>query len=436
MKKVLFLIVVWAVCGGWAKAQTGFDVLWKIDNWGTAHGAYTTQLARFSPDGKSIYFVVDNGSLDKSVVFQVSSETGADISHSERTDKIYDFDMSEVGNVYITLHSKSEVMIWDTKSHKLLDSINTDANKRVAVLNIAISPDEKYIIYNYVKKINSESRNVVAVYDLVTKQIIKEIPSFMSTELRYSRDGKTFVAGGVAEVYENGNYVKKERLALYDATTWTLKGVLAETNYQSGFRNIHYSFDGMFVAATATEFACLSNVETLQTRNFNNDVTYGAISKFQLLQDAKDYYINYYNAESRYVIYNDDEVVNSYKKDYWHVTTGNADGKFRIFVDYSYLTGDMIGVLKPSPTSVMEKEDASVAVKYSEDYLTVTYSGIESQKSTIIISNISGKEMYSGTLKMSDSDLTQIPLKLDTGIYLYRLVLNNQEFTGKFEVVK
>jgi len=96
MKKFLILIsVVFVAVQFIGYSQTGFDVLWKIDNWGATHGASVTQMARFSPDGKSIYFVVENGSGDKSVVFQVSSETGETISQSERIDQIYDFDMSE-----------------------------------------------------------------------------------------------------------------------------------------------------------------------------------------------------------------------------------------------------------------------------------------------------------------------------------------------------
>ena len=255
------------------------------------------------------------------------------------------------------------------------------------------------------------------------------------SEIRFAPDGKTFVAGGVVQKYDNSsNEYDVERLELYDASTWERKSILVENLWYSvGFHQIQFTSDSKVVAASATYAGYIVNLETRNVKKYMNHPTYGEFFSLLLLENESKFAIYYVNTDiqkSYNVIYNDYKDIKAYQRNGLYLATNNDD-KFKIFF-YDY---DNIGVLSPSTLSIEETTNANLTLIYSENSLILTSSGIESQTAKIIISDLSGKEVYAGSVELKDGN-AQVGLKLETGIFLYRIITSNKEFTGKFEVVK
>jgi len=81
-------------------------------------------------------------------------------------------------------------------------------------------------------------------------------------------------------------------------------------------------------------------------------------------------------------------------------------------------------------TALPEAASTQPKVYYNQSYSTLTVTGLANKKSTLKIFSLSGQMVYS---QQCYSDMEQIPLKLNKGIYSYNIEGIGKMMNGKFE---
>ena len=423
-----------------AKAQTGFDVLWKKDKLYEEHGIQLRlNKARFSPDGKYIYFVSVTAVKDSignfyypSRVYKLSSETSEIISSSELSSNIgnrefRDFDLSGSGKKYVTVQIREGLKIWDAETYKLLSQVQPD--KEHEFTKVAISPDEKYVAFlsSAMGDDHKHIDYILTIYDTEMKQIIKEMEWDKIHELRFSPDSRVLAIGSGSSKYSTRS------LNLYDLATRSVTNVFINDGYVESPMYIEYSEDSKILVSSSNHKAYIYNLETQSMQKFGvyNDCCYP--EQITILPGNNNYDVAYFagiDQDMHRIIYNNGKEVKSYPFAYYYLATNSNEGKLKIF-GYS---GNAIAVLTPSPVSVIESPITNITIKHSEDYLTITSSGIESQTAKIIISDLSGKEVYAGSIELSSDNTQRINVPLGVGAYLYQVIGQSKTYSGKFVV--
>ncbi|QQR95784.1 MAG: T9SS type A sorting domain-containing protein [Bacteroidota bacterium] len=80
-----------------------------------------------------------------------------------------------------------------------------------------------------------------------------------------------------------------------------------------------------------------------------------------------------------------------------------------------------------------EAANTQPKVYFNQSNSILTVTGLANKKSTLKIFSLSGQMVYS---QQCHSDMEQMPLKLNKGIYSYSIEQNGKMINGKFEIVR
>ena len=344
-----------------------------------------------------------------------------------------DLCVSPEGSYFITSYYTQGTAVWDTKTNKLLYYINPENSNNYRASFTAISSDGKYILMAYYK----DEKRYIAVYDYLNKTQIATVPCpFRITCLRFSHDGKTFAAGGyrTVTVYPNPEE-KHDQVMLYDAETWKEKGLLEDSvGTGNGYTHIEYSFNDrrLGVARNLPYGVRIYDIGSKQLLSEQPEVTYCANLAF--LPDTNNMLYYFFKGGLNYELglYNGDEKKASYHICGASLITNNINDELKILTEGAY----KITLLKPSSVGIQEGTSQTAEITYIEKVLYMTYDNIDSQTLTVSIYSIDGKSVYEGSIDASGNGKVRLNVELGNGIYLYKIVANSREVTGKFVVAR
>lgn len=411
-----------------SSAQLNFDEKWVIENWWEANHYNMKDFVRFSPSNKSLYFPADTGyytngnSYTASKIFQISTETGEMISCSDKTEEIYEFELSALGNIYVTLQNKG-ITIRDAKTHQILSTILNPSYEKSYISNVLISNDEKYLIMNQGKQLsdypNYQYENSLIVYDIQAEKTIKKIPSNNIEKWRMSPNGKTIAAS----VYSSDNNIL---FYLFNTTDWTI----INTEKITGVTGINYSSDGVCVAVNTTRGCYIINTETMSIKKYEEQEVFGSPYYIVFLQDHDNYIVRYYDRSN--VEYKNDLIVQRYYCDYEIIESNLYNNQFQMFAHF----GANYVMLIPKVTDIVENKSESVSVVFSNNRLQIHNNVMDYTNAELYICDIRGNMVHSEQIQLNTGSVYYINMPCQNGVYFYRIVSGLKSFTGKFEVVR
>ncbi|MFH1049790.1 MAG: T9SS type A sorting domain-containing protein [bacterium] len=273
---ILFAILVGTHCNVYLQAQEELpDVLWSND--------YSVRIAKFSPDGQSVYFVKNS---DLTNLFKADAMTGEISStYSYQNQRIFDFDISTTSDSIIVFEGLN-IVIWSTQTGdtlKIITSIIDSLKTKKPPKTIKYTPDSKKLIV-----VIGDDPEIV-ILDIETGMIIKEFHGYNASGLLdVSPDGKFF-----AFHYWANNW--RSYVDLIDLNTYENLGTL-ETFLDDMYINYLYITDNRTIAAAGrtSKYLYIWDKETqkiIKTPQFDLP-EFGYFIKFAITNDSKYIFIS------------------------------------------------------------------------------------------------------------------------------------------------
>ncbi len=264
MKKIIIVILLFAVCANILAQQQDDDVIWSKHLW----WEYLV-CGKISPDGQ--YVAVGSRYSD---IFIYETETGDSI----RTLKGKDF-----GNTYRSLsftptgdtlatNEDSCIYLFDVNTGEKISELLSDVMKQT-IVDIDFSPDGRYLLAGVTWESGSwiEDSASVVLIDMINGEIVKnfEMPRRLK-QLEYSPDGSMFA--GVL-FFEKEDEDLKNNLGLWDSETGEM---IHEFNTeQEEVTDMAFSPDGRYIATTAYQNGPLIIWDIIEKTKFRDIIPNG-----------------------------------------------------------------------------------------------------------------------------------------------------------------
>lgn len=375
--------------------------------------------ANFSPDGKWLYF------SENKKIRKYDAMTGELISTFDTTGSYKNFDiinlkLSKTGN-YL---NSNFGLIWEVKKE-----IQLPIPDITSIGYMDISNDD----YLYIAR---ASYNEIVKYDLINRKTISttklNYPPFF---IRFSNTGKYFIVTTEEEVEYK---VRHKRIYLWDALEMKEIGILQDFVYSGSgnYQEIKFSNDDKYISLvfdnTKGYILDLKLAKTIKRLDLSDLY----INSIDVLPNNQNYLVSYFdanNTEKTTLEYFDfKSKINTYLNGGYLLSFERNNEVF--ILNYNSLPSSLYKQVKTGITNL--EVYSQIDCSYINNKFVIQNSITFANNINLTITDLQGKQIYSNNIESINQAKIEVPLLLQNGFYLYKIISNEKEFTNKFEVVR
>jgi len=392
-------------------------------------------FSKFSVDGKYIYCAIGN------TIQKKDASNGEFLSIFEDKDKywIYEMQISEQGNIIATIDGGGGINLWDTKLEKSIKHIPFGTEEGLSgAYCMDISTDGNFLIIGY-GAYNSDIRKTyfsVLLYDINKMNIIFNQPvNGEIKRIKFSHNGKYFVTGSI--YIDQNDYPEKwyDKLILWETDSCKQIAILRDTLTKNGetpggYKFLKFSYNDKCLGAVninpwETYIYDLSKLELVKKSDGRT------CANIEFLPDTTYYILSYIPSE------------------YYEIGTNNYVGTADFFmskIESSFITkkvliqsGDVLYLMSQNTSSIKEinNTEGKISVYTTNNQIIVINTDSFKKQIQIIITDISGKTIYTKELSnVQVNEKLNLNLELPTGLYLCKIIEENNVYSEKIEIVR
>ena len=392
-------------------------------------------FSKFSVDGKYIYCAIGN------TIQKMDASNGEFVSIFEDKDKywIYEMQISEQGNIIATRDGGGDINLWDTKLEKSFKHIPFGTGEGSSgAFCFDITPDGNFLIVGNLTEIEEPQQQYfnLLLYDIQKNEIIKSVPFDNSlVKIKFSHNGKYFVTGAIYSKDDNYPEEWYDQLILWETDSCKQIAILRDTLTKNGetpggYKFLKFSYNDKYLGAVninpwETYIYDLSKLE-LEKKSDGR-----TCANIEFLPDTTNYIFSYIPSE------------------FYEIGTNNYVGKADFFmskIESSFITkkvliqsGDVLYLMSQNISSIKEinNNKGKISINTINNQIIVINSDSFKKQIQIIITDISGKTIYTKELSnVQVNEKLNLNLELPTGLYLCKIIEENNVYSEKIEIVR
>jgi len=391
-------------------------------------------FSKFSVDGKYIYCAIGN------TIQKMDASNGEFVSIFEDKDKywIYEMQISEQGNIIATRDGGGDINLWDTKLEKSFKHIPFGTGEGSSgAFCFDITPDGNFLIVGNLTEIEEPQQQYfnLLLYDIQKSEIIKSVPFDNAlVKIKFSHNGKYFVTGAIYSKDDNYPEEWYDQLILWETDSCKQIAILRDTltlkgETPGGYRILKFSYNDKYLGAVninpwETYIYDLSKLELVKKSDGRTCVN------VEFLPDSTFYILSYIPSE------------------FYEIGTNNYVGKADFFmskIESSLLTKNIFFIqnsfdlyfMSQSTSTIKEiyKHEGKISINTINNQIIVINADSFKKQIQIIITNISGKTIYTKDLSnIQANEKLNLNLELPSGFYICKIIEESNVYSEKIEI--